>query len=567
MPVTYYGPKTVTKQLFREQLIDNPPPVIAIDTETISNNEKIPILFAVATAPNEAWTFDVFPEAAEEISLLKSLMNNKSINKVYANVMFDLKVEELIFQDYPYDYSNITDILTWARILGHIRAGVNDIAAYIGKSTENAGEMMKAAGVKTMLGLPREQVAAKCAHDAMVTLDIYHYLKPQIEAVEGLSPDYIQVERDVIPVLVDLSQHGLRVDQDYRSFLEKKMEEERDYYYNICMDDYDFNPGSGKQAGYVLAVERGVRLPPTKSKKQYKTDEDTLQFVDDPLATVILGFKHANSILTKYLYPLRGVDYAYTNYGIDTEVGRTKSSGDKEEGRFNLQNIPSDSTKVGVDVRGCFLPDNGMFTSGDYSQMHLRFLMHMSGDREMERVYYDGMDGGDIHNATSRKIGRKRAIAKTINFAIPYGATAQAVSVNAKIKDRKFCQQLIDEWLSAYPDAAAWLHEAAKYAEHHNKSLPTLFGRQIAIPDEWTRWGKLDVEAKHRKGQNYPVLGSDGEVIKRGLIVCAKHELPLAATVHDSITCDGDIEFPIFELENIAPFRIPFEVEKTERWK
>ena len=93
MSVQYYGPQAVTKALFNQQLIDNPPPVISIDTETISLKEKLPILFAIATAPNEAWCFDILPERDLEIALLQSLMTNPAIRKAYANVMFDVKVE------------------------------------------------------------------------------------------------------------------------------------------------------------------------------------------------------------------------------------------------------------------------------------------------------------------------------------------------------------------------------------------------------------------------------------------------------------------------------------------
>jgi len=70
-----------------------------------------------------------------------------------------------------------------------------------------------------------------------------------------------------------------------------------------------------------------------------------------------------------------------------------------------------------------------------------------------------------------------------------------------------------------------------------------------------------------RKGANYPILGSDGEVIKRALVICSDHKLPLAVTVHDSITADGDVIFPVEKLETLAPVPIPVNVERSERWK
>uniref|UniRef100_A0A6M3IJ69 Putative DNA polymerase n=2 Tax=viral metagenome TaxID=1070528 RepID=A0A6M3IJ69_9ZZZZ len=558
MTLTYYGNQQVSKQLFYEQLVDNPPPVIAIDTETISLKEKLPIGFSIATSPNEAWWFDSYPERDAEIEMLGALLSNPNIIKVFANVMFDIRIMPLIFTEFVYDESNIADVLVWARLLGHTNARVTDLASTIGREVQPAEELLIEYGTKTMIELPREAVSSHCATDAKATLALYHHFLPQMSGL-GLSPDYLDVERKVVPILVDMSLRGLKIDQEARAAMEKKMEEDRDYYSNFCAS-YDFKPGSGMQAGYILA-KRGNFLPFTKSGKQYKTDEETLELIDDPLAAVVLGYKRANSILTKYLYPLRNLDRIYTEYGLDTEVGRTKSS------NFNMQNIPAKSSRIGIDVRHIFLPDNDVFTSGDFSQLHLRFLMHMSDDTEMKRVYYDGKDGGDIHVSTMKKIHKPRSISKIVNYAIPYGGDAHTLAKQMKTKNLRWCSDLIDDWFNAYPEAAQWLRDARKYAVNNGKSLPTLFNRQIAIPEEFNKWGKLDIKAMERKGANYPILGSDGEVMKRALIICSNRELPLAVQIHDSITLDGDCTFPIEALESLAPVATPFEVDKSERWK
>lgn len=556
---TYYGSQQVTKDLFYQQLIDSPPPIIAIDTETVSLKERLPIGFAIAVSPNDAWWFNSYPESDLEIQMLAGLLTNPNIKKVYANCMFDVRVQPLIFQDFQVDESNIADVLVMARICGRTQASLHSLAAEAGRDAQDAKDLLAEYGKQTMTDLPADVVSAKCANDAMVTLALYHHFAPQIAALDGLSPDYLDVESKVIPVLVDMSQRGLTIDQEARAAMERKMEEDRDFYKGLCTE-HDFNPGSGMQTGYILA-KRGNFLPFTKTKKQLKTDEETLETLDDPLAAIVLGYKRANSILTKYLYPLRGKDKLYTEYGLDTEVGRTKSSD------FNMQNIPAASSRIGIDVRHIFVPDSGVFTTGDYSQLHLRFLAHVSGDTEMRRVYEEGEDGGDIHISTMNKIHKPRAIAKICNYAIPYGGDPHTVAKQLKTKNLRYCSDLIDDWFDAYPGAAEWVKEARRYALRHGKSLPTLFGRQIAIAEEWNKWGKLDTAAMERKGANYPILGSDGEVMKRALITCASYKLPLAVQVHDSISCDGDITFPIGELENIAPVKLPFEVDKSERWK
>jgi DNA polymerase I-like protein with 3'-5' exonuclease and polymerase domains len=185
----------------------------------------------------------------------------------------------------------------------------------------------------------------------------------------------------------------------------------------------------------------------------------------------------------------------------------------------------------------------------------------------MQRVYYEGEAEGDIHKFTAKEMGITRKLAKTINYALLYGATPKTLSVQARIKDLKKCSALLDKWFRTFRDAAEWIKAAQEEGIRDEWALPTLFGRRIKLPKEYDRWGKLDVEAMKRKAVNYPILGSDGEIMKRALLICAREKLPLKVTVHDSITLDGDCKFPVEELENIAPVRIPLVVKQTLRWE
>ena len=546
MTVSYFGPAAPSKELFRQQLIDSPPSVIAIDAETISLKERQPIGFAIATSTTEAWYFRTYPKGDEELELIKPLLINPAITKVFHNALFDLRALPLVC---AIDSSNIADTNTMARILGRTDTKLHQLSPEVGMFVESADMLLNPAGEtkkKTMLDLPPEVVALKAAKDARAALALYfHYLS-------GINPDYFRVEMGVIPILIGMSLRGLKVNQADRAKEETRLEADVARYYKMCEEE-DFNPASNQQVGYILA-KRGNFLPFTKSRKrmQLKVSVDELEFLSDPVAAIVLNFREANKALTTYIRPLKDQDRIYTEYSTDIIVGRIQSS------NRNMQNIPPG-------LRYIFEPDSGVFTSGDFSQEHLRILMYFSGDEEMQRVYYDGVDGGDIHIRSAKGMGITRRLAKTINYAIPYGATARTVSLRTKIKDEMKCSRFLDLWFDTYRGAAEWIREAQDYALAHSKSLPTLFGRQITIPEEFTKYGKLDREAMKRKGVNYPILGSDGEVMKRALIKC-KH-LPLALTVHDSIACDGDVEFPVEELESIAPVRIPFEVTKTQRWE
>ena len=266
-----------------------------------------------------------------------------------------------------------------------------------------------------------------------------------------------------------------------------------------------------------------------------------------------MGYRHASKFKDTYLDPLERQDRFYTEYYSDTVVGRLNSR------NRNIQNIP-------LDARYMMLPDNGVWTTGDFSREHFFILAQVSQDRDMLRVLYDpDKKRNDIHQYTADKMGITRKLGKVLNYAVAYGGTAKVVSEQAKIKDTRRCQRLIEAWFHTFKGAADWVLSAQEYGLRTGWALPTLFKRRIKLPLE-------NDDAVRRKAVNYPILGSDGEVIKRAIILCHKRGLGppvMAITVHDSISWDGDIaaQLPVEELEQIPGYRIPFEVTQTLRWE
>ncbi|KKM62667.1 hypothetical protein LCGC14_1519400, partial [marine sediment metagenome] len=480
--------------------------------------------------------------------------NNPKILKVFHNAIFDMRIFPLI---YDIDESNIFCTLVASRLLGYQETGLamltNDILDTIIRTSD---ELLSEYGKKNMLELPSDEVAAMCCSHAKSTLLLYDKFKDKMDK------EYMSVEMKSIPILNDMSQRGMKVNERDRAKLEEKLTSEVTYYRSLCEAE-DFNPASPMQVGYILA-KRGNFLPLTRGRKQYRTDNETLAFLDDPIASIVLSFRQVNKLLTTYIIPLRDKDRIYTKYNLDARVGRVSSSA------MNLQNIPGPDKNrklLPEGTRYIFQPDTGVFTTGDYSQEHMRILYHFSQDREMKRVFEEGEYEGSIHKKTAADMNIPYKLAKVINYAIPYGADAHTVSIQARIKDEKRCARFLDKWFETYPDAADWIRGAKEEGLRDGWALPTLFGRRIRVPEEFNRWGRLDTSAMGRKCINYPTLGSDGEIMKRALIICEREKLPLAVTVHDSISCDGDIEFPVDELENITPFKLPFEVKKTLRWE
>ena len=473
---------------------------------------------------------------------------------ITGNCPFDLRNMPLVV---PIESSNIADTAVMARLLGAQDATLYLLAIEVNKSTTPAREILAKYKTKSMLDVPADIVAQHCADDSRCTLALYHHYLPHI------NPTYFAVEMAVVPILIKMGLRGVKFSEPDRVEMENKLEADLEYYSKMIKSLGVDNPNSGQQVGFILA-KRGNFLPLTRSRKQLKTDEDTLEFLDDPLAQIVLSYKHNNTLLTKYIWPMKGQDRIYTDYNLDARVGRISSS------KMNMQNLPGKNpTRPRVEhynIRNIIVPDSGTYTTGDFSQEHLYIIMHLSGDRQMEKVYIEGYMNGDIHSFTAQELfgtvtPNTRKIAKTLNYAIAYGATAKTISQQAKIQDVRKCSEFLDRWFKTFREAAEWIKGAQREGLRDGWSLPTVFGRRIRLPDDEGE------EGMKSKAINYPVQGSDGEIMKRALIICDKYKLPLAVTVHDSITLDGNCEFPVEELEHIAPVRIPFEVTKTLRWE
>jgi len=558
VPVFYYGSGTAKERF--QHFLDNPPEAIAVDVETISLKERMPIGFAIAFSPDEAFYFQVHPEAPRELELLKPLLFNPKVCKIAHNMLFDMGVLPMIPYLAGFDRNNIFDTNVAARLLGREETALPILANEVGMIITSAKDML--VGKKTMLDLDPMEVAEHCQMDAKATFALYLKYMPKILEQFG---EYFRVEMNVIPILIDLSLRGLDIDQRARAELEAKLEDEVEFY-RRQLEEYGIEkPGSAQQVGYMLG-KRGNFLPMTRSKRQLSTDKSNLGFLDDPMAAAVLGWRTKSKLLSTYISPLKGEERFYTEYYLDTVVGRLNSR------NRNIQNIPGPNKKTGdLGCRYIFLPDNGCFTTGDYAKEHMYILAQVSQDRDLLKVLYDpDPEKNDVHMLTARKMNISRTIAKIVNYAIPYGGTADTISENGKIRDKRLCQKLLDDWFRAYPGAADWIMNAQRVGVKEGWALPTLFGRRIHIPEEFTRWGALNTSRMNNKAVNYPILGSDGEIMKRAIILCQRRGLgpPVMATsVHDSLSFDGDVELPIDGLEHIPGYRIPFEVKKTITWE
>jgi len=564
LSVLYFGFEDADPKERWKYWTEHRPSTVTIDTETIDINERHPLGIGIGFSPDEAFYFELFGETpVAELEQLKQFITDVRIRKAAHNWMFDMGVFPLIPVIGKYlDRANIFDTNIAARLLGYQETKLSIIADEFNKRTIPMADIWKQYGCKNNLQLIEKNpkaLAEHCALDCMATYTLYLEFKDRIQKQFG---EYFKVEMAVMPILLDISMHGIALDEKARQDLEDRYQMEVDAYRAKVQSYGVDNPGSAQQVGYILA-KRGNFLKFTKSKRQLRTKTTDLEFLDDDMARAVIQYRKKSKFLSTYLVPLRGEDRFYTEYYLDTVVGRLLSR------NRNIQNIPGEDNETGdPGARFMLMPDFGCFTSGDYAREHLYILGNASQDKNMLEVLYSrDKKKSDIHQHTANLMNVPRKLAKVCNFAVIYGATAQTLMEQLKTKDKRKCEALLEGWFRAYPGAADWIKYAQRVGYRDGWSLPTLFGRRIKLPEE-------SRDGMERKAVNYPILGSDGEVIKRTIILCNNRRLGpprMVVTVHDSITWDGDVlkELqPLIPLiENVPGFRVPFEVKQTFRWE
>lgn len=309
------------------------------------------------------------------------------------------------------------------------------------------------------------------------------------------------------------------------------------------------NPAAAGQVGAYLK-HLGLTLPggdlPLTPGGQYATGDEILAMLADrhPVVPMIREFRAVAKLRNTYTQPLAesiDPDGRIRTIFNDTvaETGRL-SSGDRKQGKRNLQNIPPE-------VRGCFVaPPGRVLVSCDFSQIEMVWTGHLSQDRLLRRVFLAGLDvhtmtacavfgfdyvetqerlakaehpGAEPELVTWAKGWKKqyRLPSKTLGFAILYGVTAdglqtQIAAANGPWFELAECQALIDKWYGAYHGVREWM-DRQHYRARRYGMVWDAFGRIRWIPEVRSRLERV-VQSGLRQAGNMPVQASAQGLIK-----------------------------------------------------
>ena len=561
----------------------------ALDLETTSLNPKTCQILGLAvshTAHSGAFIPLPEDEAANRAVLeeLRPLLENQGIAKVGHNLKYDVAVlrwhgvdlagplhDTMVaaFLATP-DLRRSMDYLAQA-LLGYRPVPIADLIGERGKEQ------------LPMREVPLEELTDYAAEDADITLQLWDRLEPLLEESDQMRL-YRQVEAPLIPVLAAMEHAGIRVDPEIlraiSDDLAQKIERAAIRIEELAGEPFNLN--SPAQLGQILfeKLDLDPNARRTAKSKQYKTDEMVLTRLshEHEIARQILDYRLCTKLKSTYLDMLPGAIFSktgriHTSYEqAVAATGRMQSSGP------NLQNIPI-RTEQGREIRKAFVPGGPGYTllSADYSQIELRIIAEICGDRRMNEAFFEEED---IHTVTASRIYNvpplmvdddMRRQSKTVNFGIIYGISAFGLSERLGLP-RKVGQQFIEQYFEEYPGVRHYMDETIAFCRE-NGYVQTMLGRRRYLKDINSRNRAIRAAAE-RNAINSPIQGTAADMIK--LAMGAIHiqqvergwKTKMLLQVHDELVFDlyleeeEEVRQVVEEaMQKAIPMKVPIVVE------
>ncbi len=512
-------------------------PRFCFDTETTGTDERTAELVGLAFSfkANEGYYVPVpadRQEAQRIVDIFKPVLENEAIGKVAQNAKYDIRV----LARYGVELKGpLFDTMVAHYLLkpDQQKHGMDDMAeAYLNyrpvSITALIGEKGRGKVQKSMREVDPELVKEYAAEDADITWQLAQRFGPLLEQDE-VTALFNEVEMPLVHVLADMETEGIRIDiPALKQFSEElgtdllRLQEEIH-----AASGVPFNIDSPKQLGDVLFETLklgGDSVKKTAKTGQYQTSEDILQGLSNahPVVPLILDYRSLRKLKGTYVDTLPEAADPVTHRVHTSYLQTVAATGRLASNDPNLQNIPI-RTEKGREIRKAFVPRdaNYQLLSADYSQIELRIIAHMSGDKNMQEAFRYGLD---IHAATAAKVFNvdiatvtrdQRSRAKAVNFGIAYGQGAFGLAQNLGIP-RAEAKQIIDDYFGQFPGVRNYMDEMIGFCRT-NGYIKTLMGRRRYLPDITSGNNTVRAQAE-RIAINAPMQGSAADIIKVAMV-------------------------------------------------
>ena len=427
------------------------------------------------------------------------------LKKEYNERFFDVLIAAYLLNPLKNDYE-IEDIANeYLGVMMPTKAQTLEKRTYVQTMAEHEESFLEYAGF--------------CAYTIFMAESV---LREKLEET-GMSRLMEEIEMPLSYVLHEMEKEGIRVRREelksYGEALVGRINELETSIHEKA--GCEFNINSPKQLGEVLFEK--MQLPGgKKTKTGYSTAADILEKLapDYPIVSEILEYRGLAKLKSTY------ADGLAAFIGEDERIHTTLNQTITATGRIsstepNLQNIPM-RMELGRLIRKVFVPKDGfLFTDADYSQIELRVLAHLSGDRQLIEAY---RTDADIHRITASKVFHtpfeevtdlQRRNAKAVNFGIVYGISSFGLSQDLSIT-RKEAAAYIEQYFATYPDVKKFLDDTVEHAKEKGY-VTTMFGRRRPIP-ELKSSNFMQRSFGERVAMNSPIQGTAADIIKIAMI-------------------------------------------------
>lgn len=444
--------------------------------------------------------------------------------------------------------------------------------------------------------VPNEKLWEYCGYDVDGTWQVRKKLKPRIKK-EGLEQVY-KIELGLTVPLYDMEFRGIHADKSkliqlggaYRKTcagMERQLQQAAMKAVGVLRnkkgEKVPFNPRSPIQLADVLQRLGAKLSKKTASGKNKSVDK----FV---LASLALK-KNKAGTFAKRIRELRKKEKILTTYldGKDAKSAfRQHLVGDRWHPNYNIfiartgrlsaddpaiQTLPRDYV-----LRSLVIPDrpDHRIIAADYEKIELFVMAWLSNDAVMVEELLSGIDlhtkmavtARLMHNPTDEEFEKlapkitkdERAVAKGVNFGIPYGRGAHAIAeANPEAfpptmypkERRQTVQRVINAYFEKYQGIAEYLDEQVSLARKQGYLRSTIFNRTRHLSGiHWFRskWAKetehagLDLSHLDNEARNFQIQGiasmmlnSKTRIAHKGV---EKSRLPgfrILFTLHDAL--------------------------------
>ncbi len=576
--------------------------VFAFDTETDSLNYMVANLVGVSFATEEGKAAYVpvahdYLDAPEQLDRdwvleqLKPILEDDNQAKVGQNLKYDASV----LARYGIDMKGIKHDTMLASYVYNSVGGKHDMDSLALRFLQHSCISFEQVAGKgknqlTFNQIALEEAAPYAAEDADVTLRLHHRLMAHIENDAKLKSIYQQIEVPLIPVISRIERTGVLIDDMMLAAQSQEIAVRLEQLEREAFEvaGQEFNLSSPKQLQTILFEQMGLPVVKKTPSGTPSTNEEVLQELafDYPLPKLILEHRGLAKLKSTYTDKLPKM--------INPETGRVHTSYHQAvtaTGRLsstdpNLQNIPI-RNEEGRRIRQAFIAPHGYkIMAVDYSQIELRIMAHLSGDKALLEAFQQGKD---IHAATAAEIlgttidqvtSEQRRRAKAVNFGLIYGMSAFGLAKQLGIP-RGEAQHYMDTYFERYPGVMQYMEDTRSTAAEQGY-VETIFGRRLHLPEIKSNNG-MRRKAAERAAINAPMQGTAADIIKKAMLLVdgwiQEHgagRVKLLMQVHDELVFEvqesalAEIESKVQELmESAAELKVPLvaEVGHGDNWE